>query len=42
MVRAEIATEQVTSIDETWERVLVTDSAPANGSRFVRVRITRP
>jgi hypothetical protein len=42
MVRAEIATEQVTSIDETWERVLVTDSAPSSGSRFVRVRITRP
>lgn len=42
MVRAEIATEQVTSIDETWERVLLTDSAPANVSRFVRVRITRP
>lgn len=33
------ATEQVTSLDDTWERVLVTDSAPATGVRFARVRV---
>jgi len=36
------ATETATSIDDTWERVLVTDSAPFSGQRYVRVRITRP
>ncbi len=36
------ATEAATSIDDTWERVLVTDSAAMTGARFVRVRVVRP
>lgn len=34
------ATELVTSIDSTFERVTVTDSAATSGKRFVRVRVT--
>ncbi|MBK8856177.1 MAG: hypothetical protein IPN11_00380 [Opitutaceae bacterium] len=36
------ATEAATSIDDTWERVLVTDSAAMTGARFVRVRVVKP
>ena len=36
------ATETVTSLDDTWERVLVTDSLAATPRRFVRVRVERP
>lgn len=36
------ATEQVTSIDENWERVLTTDSSAVTASRFVRIRVSRP
>jgi surface-anchored protein len=33
-------TPAVTSLDATWERVRVTDTAPAGGRRFARVRVT--
>ncbi len=36
------ATETVTSLDDTWERVLVTDSLAPTPRRFVRVRVERP
>jgi hypothetical protein len=34
--------EAVTPIDETWERVKVTDSAPATTTRFGRLKVTLP
>lgn len=36
------STESATSLDDTWERVLVTDSAAMTGARFVRVRVVKP
>ncbi len=36
------ATETVTSLDDTWERILVTDSTSVTPRRFVRVRVERP
>ncbi|MBK8479089.1 MAG: hypothetical protein IPL39_23240 [Opitutaceae bacterium] len=35
------ATETVTSLDETWERVRLTDSVAPAPRRFVRVRVTQ-
>ena len=37
-----MTTEIATSVDDTWERVLVTDSAAMAGARFVRVRVVKP
>lgn len=36
------ATESVTSIDSTYERVIVTDSATVSNRRFVRVQVSVP
>ena len=36
------ATEAATSVDATWERVLVTDSVANPQVRFVRVRVNKP
>jgi subtilisin family serine protease len=37
-----LATENVTSIDATFERVTVTDSVSTPGKRFARVRVSSP
>ena len=39
---AATGSEAVTPIDETWERVKVTDSAPAMPTRFGRLKVTSP
>ena len=36
------ATETVTSLDATFERVTVTNSLPSHSKRFSRVKITAP
>ena len=36
------ASEVATSVDATWERVLVTDSVLNSRSRFVRIRVNKP
>lgn len=36
------ATEAATSVDENWERGLITDSAAMTGAWFVRVRVVKP
>ena len=35
-------TETTTQIDDTWERVKVTDSQPASPSRYARLKVTMP
>ena len=38
----ESSAEVVTQIDPTWERVKVTDSQPALGTRYGRLKVTMP